>query len=127
MLYGKAPASLARRMIAPADGDVANALGAITSSFLLRESISVEPLRYGGVELYDHRGKEAFPSLDEAMAEGRRRIEAVLKDRAQALRLGGTELTWRDEVIEDYVEFSKRTHKELVIARLEGVLTGMPE
>jgi N-methylhydantoinase A/oxoprolinase/acetone carboxylase beta subunit len=127
VLYGKSPASLARRMIAPADGDVANALGAITSSFLLRESVSVEPLRYGGVELYDHRGKEAFPTLPVALAEGRRRIETVLQERARALRLGGTELTWREEVIEDYAEFSKRTRKELVIARLEGVLTGMPE
>ncbi len=127
VLYGNAPAALAQRMIAPRDGDVANALGAITSSFLLRASVSIEPLRYGGVELYDHRGKATFPTLEEAVAEGRRRIEAELTQRAQVLRLGSTELTWREEQIEDYVEFSKRTRKELVIARLEGVVTGMPE
>jgi hypothetical protein len=127
VLYAKSPRSLAQRMITPGDGDVANALGAITSSFLLRESVSLEPLRYGGVELYDHHGKETFPALELAEAEGRRRIEQALRDRAKALRLGGTELSWREERVEDYVEFSKRSRKELVIARLEGVLTGMPE
>ncbi|HEX7926057.1 MAG TPA: hydantoinase/oxoprolinase family protein [bacterium] len=127
VLYGKSPECLRRRMVTPTDGDVANALGAITSSFLLRESVSVEPLRYGGVELYDHQGKETLPSLEAAMAEGRRRIEAALTTRAKALRLGKTALTWHESRVEDYVEFSKRSRKELVIARIEGVLTGMPE
>lgn len=127
VLYGNLPQAMARRLVVPADGDVANALGAITSSFLLRESVTAEPLRYGGVELYDHRGKETFPSLETALTEGRRRIEAALMERAKALRLSGIKLTWHESRIEDYVEFSKRTQKEVVIARLEGVLTGMPE
>jgi hypothetical protein len=127
VLYGDLPEAMAKRIVVPPGGDVANALGAITSSFLLRESVSIEPLRYGGVELYDHHGKETFPNLETALVEGRRRIETVLMERAKSLRLTGIELTWHENRIEDYVEFSKRTQKEVVVARLEGVLTGMPE
>ena len=127
VLYGRAPASLLRRMVTPPDGDVANALGAVTSRFLLRESVTVEPLRNGGVELYDHAGKQPYRGLAEALDEGRRRIEAALTARAQTLRLAHLRWDWREEVIEDYADFSQRTRKELVIARLEGTLTGMPD
>jgi len=127
VLYGTAPECLRRRMVTPDDGDVANAVGAITSSFLLRESVTVEPLRNGGVELYDHAGKSVFAEIAEALAEGRRRIESALSSRAKALRLADMRWNWREEIIEDYADYSKRTRKDLVIARLEGVLTGMPE
>ena len=127
VLYAAAPASLRQRAVAPADGDVANALGAITTRFLLRESVTIEPLKRGGVELYDHQGKRAFPDLAQAQAHARTALRAQLETRAQSLRLQDVRLEFSEEVIEDYAEFSRRARKELVIARIGAVLTGMPE
>ncbi len=127
LLYADAPAAQQRRMISPADGDVANALGAITTRFLLRESVTIEPLRRGGVELYDHRGKRFFPALADAQAHARAALQAQLEERARALRLKDVAFRIDEEVIEDYAEFSRRARKELVIARLHATLTGMPE
>jgi hypothetical protein len=126
VLYGKAPACLLQRMTVPLDGDVANALGAVTSQFVLRESVSIEPMRYGGVELYDHRGKQYFPSLSDALTEARKRLKASLMERARALSLTDTDFKLDEFVLEDYAEFSRRAHRELVIARVEALLTGMP-
>jgi hypothetical protein len=64
--------------------------------------------------------------LAEARTEARRMLEARLRERAAALGLMDTELHISEEVIEDYADFSRRTRKELVLARMEAVLTGMP-
>ena len=126
LLYERAPEGLRGWMDVPPDGDVANAVGAIASRFLLRESATLEPLRYGGVELFDHHGKRAFPTLAEGMAQAREGLEARLRRRASELEPASPELNFREEVIEDYADYSKRTRKELVIARVEATLTGLP-
>ena len=127
VLYADAPASLRRRMVSPEHGDVANALGAITTRFLLREGVTIEPVKRGGVELYDHHGKRFFSSLAAAQSDARALLKERLEARARALRLKDVAFELSEEVIEDYAEFSRRARKELVIARLEAVLTGMPE
>jgi hypothetical protein len=127
VLYAAAPASLRQRAVAPADGDVANALGAITTRFLLREDFTIEPVRQGGVELYDHQGKRHFATLALALAYARAALEAKLQGRAAELALTDTRLNVREEIVEDYAEFSRRARKELVIARVAATLTGMPE
>ncbi len=127
VLYADAPATLRRRMVSPGDGDVANALGAITTRFLLRESVSIEPVKRGGVELYDHHGKRFFASLAAAQVHARAALKDQLEARARALRLKDVAFELSEEVVEDYAEFSRRARKELVIARLEAILTGMPE
>jgi hypothetical protein len=127
VLYAEAPTTLWRRMIYPPDADVANALGAIATRFLLRESVTIEPVRRGGVELYDHRGKRFFETLAAAQAQARTELKASLEDRARALRLKDIAFDVSEEVIEDYAEFSRRARKELVIARIEATLSGMPE
>jgi len=127
VLFANVPAAMARRLVSPPDGDVANAVGAIASRFLLRESVTIEPLKRGGVELYDHRGKRELASLAEAQAEARAFLQATLTARAAALGLKETVYALHEEVLEDYADFSRRSRKELVIARLEAVLTGMPE
>jgi len=127
VLYADAPQAIRKRAIAPGDGDVANALGAITTRFLLRESATIEPVRRGGVEVFDHRGKRYFPTLAAALAYARAALEANLEGRAGELKLTGTHLAVREEIVEDYAEFSRRARKELVIARVEATLTGMPE
>ena len=126
MLFGQAPGPLRERMVTPEHGDVANAVGAITSRFVLRESVTVEPLQRGGVEVFDHQGKQAFATLAEGLAHARAVLEHQLTAAAKAHGLRDTHLEWNEEVIEDYADFSRRTRKELVIARVEAILTGMP-
>jgi hypothetical protein len=79
------------------------------------------------VELYDHRGKRELASFAEALAEARAFLHATLTGRADALGLKDTAYALHEEVLEDYADFSRRSRKELVIARLEAILTGMPE
>ena len=126
VLFGNVPEAMARRFVTHPHGDVANAVGAITSRFLLRESVSIEPLRRGGVELYDHRGKRELPSLPAALSEARAFLKTALLARAAELGLKDTSIELSEEVREDYADFSKRTRTELVIAHVEAVLTGMP-
>jgi hypothetical protein len=126
MMFSPVPAPLADGLRVPEHGDVANALGAVASRFVWRESATLEPLRYGGVELFDHHGKRALPTLEAGLAEARRVLEARLRERAAAEGLREIEVRIREEVIEEYAEFSRRTRKELVLARVEAVLTGMP-
>lgn len=126
MMFSRAPESLRGWLHIPEHGDVANALGAVASRFVWRESATLEPLRYGGVELFDHHGKRTLPTLEEGLAEARHVLESRLRERAQAEGLDEIVVRFREEVIEEYAEFSRRTRKELVLARVEAVLTGMP-
>ncbi len=126
VLFGKAPEAMAGSLVRPPDGDVANAVGAVTSSFLLRESVTIEPLRRGRVELYDHQGKWEFPGLEEAMEHGRKFLKETLEARADKLGLRNTRYELSEEIMEDYADYSRRSRKELVIARLEAMLLGMP-
>jgi hypothetical protein len=126
LFFLRAPEWLRPSLVVPEHGDVANAVGAVASRFVLRDSVTIEPLRYGGVELFDHLGKRAFPSLRDAQAAARRTLETRLRDRAEALGLEDAELRISEEVIEDYAGFSRRNRRELVLARMEAVLTGMP-
>jgi N-methylhydantoinase A/oxoprolinase/acetone carboxylase beta subunit len=126
MMFARAPAGLRPWLVVPEHGDVANAVGAVASRFVWRESATLEPLRHGGVDLFDHHGKRPFATLAQGLAEARRVLEARLRARADAMGLVQPELRFREEVIEDYAEFSRRTRKEFVLARVEAVLTGMP-
>ena len=127
MLFASLPGALGDRVVVHEHGDVANAVGAVTSRFLLRETVSVEPLpREKGVEVFDHTGKTSFPTLEEGMAHGRSLLKAKLTHRAQELGLEETHLELNEEVIEEYADFSQRKRKELVIARIEAILTGIP-
>ena len=126
MMFGEVPGPLRERLLIPEHGEVANAVGAITSRFVLRESVTVEPVKRGGVEVFDHQGKQAFATLEEGLVHARAVLEDRLKAGGKALGLGDTHLEWREDLIEDYADFSRRTRKELVIARVEAILTGMP-
>ena len=127
VLFEKVPQAMARRMVTHPDGDVANAVGAIASQFLLRESVSIEPLKQGRVELYDHQGKREFASFAEALEHGRALLRDTLKQRGGELGLKGARLEITEEILEDYADYSRRARKELVIARIEATLSGMPE
>jgi len=126
VLFQGLPSAMERRLTAPLDGDVANAVGAITSEFLLRETVSIEPVKNGGVELFDHEGKTPFPTLEVAQERARSLVRSRLETRARTLGLAHTRIRLHEEVLEEYAEFSRRTRKELVIARVEGILNGMP-
>jgi N-methylhydantoinase A/oxoprolinase/acetone carboxylase beta subunit len=127
VLFQHVPEAMAQRQVSPPDGDVANAVGAITSQFLLRESVSIEPVKRGGVELFDHRGKREFPTLEAALEEARRLLRETLHARAAELRLREPHFELHEDVLMDYADFSRRARTELVIARVEALLTGMPE
>ena len=127
VLFEKVPQAMARRMATHPDGDVANAVGAIASQCLLRESVSIEPLKQGRVELYDHQGKREFASFAEALEHGRALLRDTLKQRGGELGLKGARLEITEEILEDYADYSRRARKELVIARIEATLSGMPE
>ncbi len=127
VLFENVPEAMAQRMVTHPDGDVANAVGAIMSQFLLRESVSIEPLKQGRVELYDHQGKREFPSLAEALEQARSLLRDTLEKRGRELGLNGTHFEIREDILEDYADYSRRARKELVIARIEATLSGMPE
>ncbi|HKJ00775.1 MAG TPA: hydantoinase/oxoprolinase family protein [bacterium] len=126
VLFESVPEAMARRLVMHPDGDVANAVGAITSQFLLRESVSIEPVKRGGVELFDHHGKRPFPSLADALEEAHTLLRETLHARATALGLRDPHFELHEDVLEDYADFSRRARKELIIARVEALLTGMP-
>ncbi len=126
LMFAHAPRGLKEWIAVPEHGDVANAVGAIASRFVLRESATLEPLRYGGVELFDHHGKRPYPSLEEGMQAAKAQMEARLRERAAELGLEQPAIEFVEEVIEDYADYSRRTRKELVLARVEAVLTGLP-
>jgi hypothetical protein len=105
--------------VQPEHGEVANAVGAVTSRFMLRETVTVEPVKRGGVEVFDHQGKRPFATVEEGLAHARAALEQRLTADGEALGLSDTRLEWNEEVIEDYADFSRRTRKELVIARVE--------
>ena len=126
VLFAAVPPAMAQRLNVHPDGDVANAVGAITSRFLLRESVSIEPVKAGGVELYDHQGKTFFAELDEALTHAREHLHATLHERARALGLNDVQYEINENVLEDYADWSRRARKVLVIARVEATLTGMP-
>ena len=80
--------------------------------------------------LHDHqrsRSRSGRQILDVGLGLGQQVVlsQDAIHD-SKALGLGGTHLEWREELIEDYADFSRRTRKELVIARVEAILTGMP-
>ncbi|MBI3993880.1 MAG: hypothetical protein HY342_11440 [Candidatus Lambdaproteobacteria bacterium] len=128
MLFADVDAALRAQVLVPEHGDVANAVGAIATPFVLRFEVTVEPLRYGGqVEVFDHEHKTTCPSLEAGMTLARARVREVLQARAEALGLRAPVLEESEELIEEYADFSRRTRKELVIARVKGVLTGTPE
>lgn len=127
VLFEKVPPTMAQRLVVHPDGDVANAVGAITSRFVLRENVTLEPVRYGGVEMFDHLGKTFYPDLETGLEHARTHLRTLLESRAQALRLTGTTLAIHEDIYEDYADYSKRGRKELVIAHLEALLAGMPE
>ena len=126
VLFDGAPGELGEVMEIPEHGEVANALGAITSQFVLRENLSLEPVKSGGVEMFDHHGKTFFDSLEEGLAHGRAQLHEILHGRATELGLHGVHYELREDVLEDYADYSRRARKQLVIARLEATLTGMP-
>ena len=47
--------------------------------------------------------------------------------RAEALGLRDVQFALHEDILEDYADFSRRARKELIIARVEALLTGMPE
>jgi N-methylhydantoinase A/oxoprolinase/acetone carboxylase beta subunit len=126
MLFAGVPGPLGERTVQPEHGEVANAVGAVTSRFMLRETVTVEPVKRGGVEVFDHQGKRPFATVEEGLAHARAALEQRLTADGEALGLSDTRLEWNEEVIEDYADFSRRTRKELVIARVEVILTGLP-
>ena len=89
--------------------------------------MSIEPLKQGRVELYDHQGKREFPSFAEALQHARSFLRDTLVKRGAGLGLRGTRLEIREDILEDYADYSRRARKELVIARIEATLSGMPE
>ncbi len=72
------------------------------------------------------QGKTAFPTLAEGLAHARAALPKQLTAAGEALGLTETQLETSEEIIEDQADFSSRTRKELVIARLEPILKGMP-
>ena len=60
------------------------------------------------------------------MQAAKAQMETRLRERAAELGLEQPAIEFVEEVIEDYADYSRRTRKELVLARVEAVLTGLP-
>ena len=92
-----------------------------------RESVSIEPLKRGRVELYDHQGKREFSSFEESLQHARTFLRDTLEKRGGELGLRDTRFEITEDILEDYADYSRRARKVLVIARIEATLSGMPE
>ncbi|MEE4166264.1 MAG: hydantoinase/oxoprolinase family protein, partial [Desulfocapsaceae bacterium] len=87
-------------VVIPEDGDVANALGAITSNIVIREKLEIRPAQTGGFLLQGLAGENHFNDIDEAEEMA---IEHLLNNISSKARKAGTDSDEVEMVIEDNI------------------------
>lgn len=75
---------LGTKPIVPPDADVANAVGAVTSCILVRESVRVRPGEFGRFILFAPDGREEFSTLSRAEEAARRHVVGLVRQRGQS-------------------------------------------
>jgi N-methylhydantoinase A/oxoprolinase/acetone carboxylase beta subunit len=110
--------------IIPPHADVANAIGAITSSVCVRKHVRIVPNDYGNYSLYGLPDAPAFQSFQEAHAFA---VEALVRAVRQAARQAGTSETTVEVIANDRVAAVADGGQVFIGRTLEGRLTGRPD
>ncbi|MCX7013029.1 MAG: DUF1638 domain-containing protein [Candidatus Sumerlaeota bacterium] len=115
---------LEAKAIIPPHADVANAIGAITSSVFLHKRVRIAPNDSGRFSLLGLPDAPAFARFDDAHAFAVERLQAIVRD--QALRAGTSE-TRVEIAVEDEIA-SAAGGEQLFLGRtLEARLSGPPD
>jgi len=122
---GRAARRLNAEVIIPADADVANAIGAITSKVEIQRAVEIRPDEQGRFAVEGIRGAPVFKKLGEAHAFALKALERIVREegRTAGTLETGVELDHEDHIVPaaDGTElFLRRT----VTARLRGAPTG---
>ena len=109
--------------IIPADADVANAVGAVTSQIFVSECVRVRPGEFGRYVLFASDGRQEFTALDRAEKAARTRVVELVRRRAAGFGTKESQVS---------VEVSRRVGRvqdgstQLVEVEVRGILEGAP-
>ncbi len=110
--------------IIPPNADVANAIGAITSSVRIRKQVKITPNELGTYSVYGLPDTPAFVDFDEAH---RFAIEALQRSLRRLARQAGTSQTRVEIVVDDRIAPLADGGRIFVGRTLEAHLTGSPD
>ena len=111
-------------VIIPEDGDVANALGAITSNIVVRERLEIRPAQTGGFQLQGLTGEHHFSDIDEAEKMA---IEHLLNSISNKARKAGTNSDEVEMVIKDTIVDTMDGISLFLERSISATLVGWPE
>jgi len=109
--------------IVPADADVANAVGAVTSQVFVRECVRVRPGDFGRYVMFAPDGRREFTMLERAEAEARKHVVELVRRRAAGFGTRESQVS---------VEVSRRVGRvqdgstQLLEVEVAGILEGAP-
>jgi N-methylhydantoinase A/oxoprolinase/acetone carboxylase beta subunit len=114
---------LGARPLIPEHADVANAVGAVTSKVLVRESVRIRPGEFGGYVVFAPDSRREYATLKEAESAAREHAVELVRERASGF---GT----REERVS--VEVNRRVGRvrdgstQLLEVEVAGALEGAP-
>ena len=111
-------------VVLPKDGDVANALGAITSNIVIREKLEIRPAQTGGFQLHGLAGENHFYDIDEAEKMA---IEQLLNNISRKARKAGTDSDDVEILIEDTIVDTADGISLFLQRSISATLVGRPE
>jgi N-methylhydantoinase A/oxoprolinase/acetone carboxylase beta subunit len=109
--------------IIPADADVANAVGAVTSQIFVSECVRVRPGDFGRYVLFAPDGRQEFTLLEKAEKAARTRVVDLVRRRAAGFGTQESQVS---------VEVSRRVGRvqdgstQLLEVQVRGILEGAP-
>jgi len=110
--------------VIPADGDVANALGAITSNIVVRERLEISPAQTGGFLLQGIAGESHFSDIDEAENMA---IEHLLDSISNKARRAGTDSDDVEMTIQDTIVDTADGTSLFLNRSISATLVGRPQ
>jgi len=115
---------LGTEAVIPPNADVANAIGAITSSVSIHRQVKIRPNDLGGYDLYGLPGVPSFTNFEDAHRFGVAELQKIVR---QVAREAGTSRTRVDVVIKDGIGALSDGGQIFVGRTLEARLTGRPD
>ena len=110
--------------VIPPDADVANAIGAITSSVRIQRTVQIAPNEYGTYSVHGLPGNPTFPELDSATDYASEHLAELVRDLAHQ---AGTSQADVEITIDDHVAEMAEEGRLFVGRMLEARVTGRPD
>jgi N-methylhydantoinase A/oxoprolinase/acetone carboxylase beta subunit len=110
--------------IIPPDADVANAIGAITSSVMIHRQVTLAPNETGRYTLAGLPDAPTFRRFEDANAAALERLQRLVRDDA---RRAGTSQTRVEITVEDRIGYSASGEAIFLGRTLEARLSGRPD